>query len=114
MTIPYFNLPEFPKLTKKEVQGAISGKYRFNPDKFVEVVRSCPGVELKVKEWYIESINECGKKPDGSIDVFLSGFIIGKLMSESNNKAINSQLMAISNWIKNLDRLEYYIVDDED
>lgn len=110
--IPYF-FPSvrFPAkmISKEQFEGAVAGLYRYNPDKFAEVVRSCPGVAAQIVELVLEGVNKFATHPDGSVDTMRCGFFLGRLLRETND---NIQIARIARWINDLDRLPMYKVEE--
>lgn len=110
-SIPFFIQPlKFPRITEQQFRDGMSGVYRYDPDKFTEVVRSCPDVPLEIADWIIRQVTEYAAGPDGSIDVMKAGIVMGRLM----NTMANSYTILVSNWINNLDRLPMYKQGEED
>jgi len=111
MPIPFFIEPlKFPKMTEQQFRDSLSGVYRYNPDKFAEVVRSCPGVPLEIADWLIRQVTEVAAGLDGSLDVVKSGFVMGRLM----NTMANPYVILVSKWVNDLDRLPMYKEGEED
>lgn len=91
-----------------DFQKAISGKFRFNRDKYTEVVRACPGVSSQVIEAIIEAVTLGASCDDGSLDVMKSGIVLGGILRETED---NEEVKTVANWINDLDRLPMYQVE---
>lgn len=96
-------------MSETEFKNSVNGVYRFNPDRYREVVMSTPGVPAEVAELIVKSVVENASHPDGSIDVMKSGYVMGIMMKELADEPLAmSYFEAIRRWVRDLDRLPMY------